>query len=428
MQVVLVLALVALNAAFAGTEMALVSLRESQVRRLARTSHRGQALARLVREPNRYLGTVQIGITLAGFLASATAAVSLAEPLVGPLGFLGSAAAPAAIVLVTTMLTLVTLALGELAPKRVAMQQAERWALIAARPLNLLATVSRPAVWLLSRTANVAVRIAGSDPDTARAEVGTEEIRDMIAAKVGFTAQQRTVISGAFEIADRTLREIVVPRRDVVALPADLSAGDGVQRLVACAHSRAPVTGPLGLDDVLGIVQLRDLVHAEGPVGGHTRPALLLPETLRVSEALREMRHQHQQFALVIDELGEVDGIVTLEDLVEEIVGDIYDEADHDVQAVVHEPNNTMLVSGAFPIHDLPNIGVDLDDPGDQHHGGFVTLAGLILARLGHIPTRPGERVDIGRHTAEVIDVAGHAITRVRIHPNPDPGGRPTES
>jgi putative hemolysin len=366
---------------------------------------------------------VQIGITLAGFLASAAAAVSLAEPLVGHLGFLGSMAEPAAILAVTAVLSFATLVLGELAPKRIAMQHAERWALLAAYPLNALATVSRPAVWLLGQATNLVVRVVGADPHAGRSEVTTEEIREMVATQTGFTAEQRTIISGAFEIAERVLREIVIPRRDVLTLPADLPAGEGLNRLVTHGHSRAPVTGPVGLDDVTGVVHLRDLVHADGTVATAARPAQYLPETLRVSDALRQMRHQRQQFALVVDETGAVEGIVTMEDLVEEIIGEIYDESDRDVQAVVHERTGSMLVAGTFPLHDLPDIGIDLDDTGDLDDRGSVTIAGLLLARLGHIPTEPGERVDLGRYTAEVTEITRHAITQVRLHPNEHPTG-----
>jgi putative hemolysin len=423
-QVALVVVLVLVNAAFAGSEMALVSLRDTQVRRLARASATGRVLESLARQPNRFLATVQIGITLAGFLASAVAAVSLAEPFFGPLGFLGSAAEPVAIVIVTAVLTMVTLVLGELAPKRVAMQRAERWALLAARPLSILAALSRPVVWLLGAATDLAVRFAGADPRATRAEVTTEEIRDMIAAQGGFSAEQRTIIRGAFEIAERTLREVVVPRRDVVSLPAGLPARDGVRRLVGSGHSRAPVTGPAGLDDVAGVVHLRDLIGADGGVGTHARPAPLLPETLKVSDAMRQLRAQRQHLALVVDELGAIEGIVTLEDLVEEVVGEIYDETDRDVRAVVHEPGGVMLLTGTFPIHDLPDIGVELD-LGDQRDRGYVTVAGLLLARLGHVPSGPGDRVDLGPYTAEVVEVAGHAITRVRLRPHrrpPEPG------
>jgi putative hemolysin len=370
--------------------MALVSLRESQLQRLECTARGGPALTRLTRDPNRFLATIQIGITLAGFLASAAAAVSLAEPLVEPLAFLGSAAEPVAIVSVTLILTFITLVIGELAPKRVAMQRAEGWALLAARPLELLATVSRPAVWLLGKATDLVVRLTGGDPNLARDEVTTEEIRDMITAQGGFSPQQRTIISGAFEIAERTLREILVPRRAVSALPATLPAQEGLRQLVASGHSRAPVTGPVGLDDVVGVVHIRDLFHADGPVRELAHPATFLPETLKVSDAMRQMRLRRQQFAMVVDERGAIDGIVTMEDLVEEVVGEIYDETDRDLQAVVHEPDGTMLLPGTFPIHDLPDIGADLDG---LEGGDYTTAAGLVLARLGHVPTGPGETV-----------------------------------
>jgi putative hemolysin len=414
-QVALVVVLVLLNAGFAGSEMALISLRESQLQRLEQASRGGQILARLARDPNRFLATIQIGITLAGFLASAAAAVSLAQPLVEPLGFLGSAAEPVAIVLITIVLSFVTLVVGELAPKRIALQRAEGWALIAARPLTLLATLSRPVVWLLGKATDFVVRLVGADPGAGREEITTEEIRDIITAQRGLSAQQRTILSGAFEIADRTLREILVPRREVLSLPATMPARDARHRLVDSGHSRAPVTGDVGLDDVLGVVHLRDLVDADGPVGDHAREVLFLPETMRVSEALRQMRQQRQQLAIVVEERGAVDGIVALEDLIEEIVGEIYDETDRDLQAVVREDDGTMVIAGTFPIHDLPDIGIDVEELID---GDYATIAGLLLAQLGHIPEKPGETVDLGRYTAEVAEVTGHAITQVRLWRN----------
>ncbi|GAA2891500.1 membrane protein [Actinoplanes cyaneus] len=413
-QVVLVVVLVLLNAAFSGSEMALISLRESQLQRLERQSRTGRTLAKLARDPNRFLATIQIGITLAGFLASAAAAVSLAQPLIGPLGFLGTAAEPAAIVLVTIVLTFFTLVIGELAPKRVAMQRAEGWALTVARPLDVLATLSRPVVWFLGKATDLVVRMAGGDPDAAREEVSTEEIRDMVAQQQEFTPEQRTIISGAFEIADRTLREILVPRRDVLILPAVMKSGEALQLLVEGGHSRAPVTGPLGLDDVLGVVHLRDLIGSDGHVIDHMFTPLFLPETLKITDALRQLRSQRQQLALVVDERGAIDGIVTMEDLVEEVVGEIYDETDRDVQSVVREDDGAMLLPGTFPIHDLPDIGVDLEE---EDEGDYTTVAGLVLARLGHIPTAPGETVAIDGHTAEVVEVTGRAITRLRLRP-----------
>jgi len=415
-QIVLVLVLVLVNAAFSGSEMALVQLRESQVQRLERQSRRGRVLGRLTRDPNRFLATIQIGITLAGFLASAAAAVSLSQPLVEPLGFLGAAAQPTAIVLVTIVLTFVTLVLGELAPKRIAMQRTEGWALLIARPLDILSMISRPAVWLLGKATDLVVRLAGGDPKAQREEVTTEEIRDMVAAQQDFSVEQRTIISGAFEIADRILREILVPRRDVLSLPTGTKAHEALRMLIDGGHSRAPVVGPAGLDDVIGVVHLRDLVEATGPVDALARPGLFLPETLRVSDALRQVRAERQQLAMVVDERGAIDGIITMEDLVEEIVGEIYDETDRDVQAVVREPDGALLMPGSFPIHDLPDIGFDGTG---QEENDYTTVAGMVLAVLGHIPTEPGEIVELPEFTAEVVEVTGRAITRVRLRPVP---------
>ena len=417
-QIALVLVLVLVNAVFAVSEMALVSLRESQVSRLERTSRGGRVLARLSRDPNRFLATIQIGITLAGFLASAAAAVSLAQPLIGPLEFLGSAAEPVAIVLITIVLSFLTLVLGELAPKRIAMQRAESWALFVARPLDLISTVSRPLVWLLGKTTDLVVRLAGGDPDTGREEVSTEELRDMVAAQHGIPADQRMIISGAFEVADRVLREILVPRGQVFTLPAGTPAADGLRMIGASGQSRVPVVGPTGLDDVVGVVLMRDLIDATGTVADHAHPAVVLPESLKVTDAIRQLRQRRQQFAFVIDERGATDGIVTMEDLVEEIVGEIYDETDRDVQDVVHDPDGGMLLTGTYPIHDLPDIGVDVGADDDR---SYTTIAGLLLARLGHIPTAPGETVELPGYIAEVGEVTGRAITKVRLRPRQAP-------
>jgi putative hemolysin len=412
-QVALVLILVLVNAAFSGSEMALISLRESQLQRLEKTSRGGRVLAKLARDPNRFLSTIQIGITLAGFLASAAAATSLAAPLIEPLGFLGTAAEPVAILLVTILLTFVTLVIGELAPKRIAMQRAEGWALMAARPLDFLSTVSRPVIWLLGTTTNLLVRLTGGDPGAGREEVSTEEIRDMITAQRDFSPEQRTIISGAFDIVDRILREILVPRRDVLSIRADTPAHDALRTLITSGHSRAPVTGQMGLDDVVGMVHLRDLYDATGPVGDLASPAVFLPETLKVSDALRQLRTQHQQFALVVDERGAIDGIVTIEDLVEEIVGEIYDETDRDILSVIREADGAQLLPGGFPMHDLTDLGIELPDSDDD--GDYTTVAGLVLARLGHIPKEPGEVVRTTGHSFEVVEITGHAITKVRV-------------
>ncbi|MEU6726356.1 hemolysin family protein [Nonomuraea wenchangensis] len=416
-QLALVVVLVILNAVFAGSELALISLREGQLRRLEQRGQGGKVLARLARDPNQFLATIQLVITLSGFLASATAAVTLSEPLVPLLGFLGDAAGPIAIVLVTIVLTFLTLVFGELAPKRVAMQRAESWALLVARPLSLIATLSRPVVWALAKSTDLAVRLMGGDPDRHREEISPEEIRDLVATHRGFTPEQRLIISGAVEISDRVLREVLVSRREVFTLDAATPVEPARRLLAASGHSRAPVVGGRGLDEVTGIVNLRDLLTDEHAttVADVARPPLLLPDSLPVSDALRRFKAERQQFALVIDERGSVNGIVTLEDLLEEVVGEIYDETDRDVLAAVREADGGLLLTGTFPVHDLPDLDVHLEVRPD---GDYTTVAGLVLTLLGHVPTAPGESVEIGGWRFQVVAVERHAITQVRLIPS----------
>jgi putative hemolysin len=413
-QILLVLVLILVNGALSGSEMALISLRDSQIRRLERTSRGGRVLARLSNDPNRFLATIQIGITLAGFLASAFAATSLAQPLVKPLSFLGEAAEPVAIVIVTIVLAFVSLVLGELAPKRIAMQRAEGWATVAARPLDWLASASRPAVWLLGKSTDMIVRIAGVDPAAARAEISTEEIRELVVAQRGFTAQQRDIISGAFEITERVVREILIPRNDVTTLNADMPVEEALRLLADSGHTRAPVIGPGGLDDLIGVVHLRDLLTADGgtTAASRARPPLLLPETLPVADAMRQLRTQREQFALIVDEHGAIDGIITMEDLVEEVVGEIYDETDRDIQAVIREADDVFLVPGSFPIHDLPDLGINTEKITGPD---YTTVAGLILDRIGRIPTTTGETITLPGFTAEITQINGRAITQARL-------------
>jgi putative hemolysin len=409
----LVLLLVLINAAFAGSEVALISLREGQLRRLEREGEQGRLVARLARDPNQFLSTIQIGITLAGFLASAAAAVSLAEPLVPLLGFLGRAARPAAVVLVTLVLTYLTLVVGELAPKRIALQRPERWARRAARPLAVISTLTRPAVWLLSRSTDLLVRLAGADPRRQREEVTEEEVRDMIATGSVFRPEQRRILSEAIDIGERRLRDVLVPRRDVVAVPADASVAEAIGMLVDTTHGRAPVYRR-DLDDVLGLVTLQDLVGAEGPVASRVRPVVALPESMGVLDALRRLQAEREQLAIVLNEYGGTEGIVTVEDLLEELVGEIYDEFDPDSHGIHRQPDGSLILRGSFPVHDLADLGITLPE------GDYATLAGLVLDRMGRIPGK-GETVQVDGWRLEVLDVDHNAITQVRLMPLPDP-------
>jgi putative hemolysin len=408
----LVLLLVLINAAFAGSEVALISLREGQLRRLEREGEQGRLVARLARDPNQFLSTIQIGITLAGFLASAAAAVSLAEPLVPLLGFLGQAADPVAVVLVTMVLAYLTLVVGELAPKRIALQRPERWARRAARPLTVISILTRPAVWLLSRSTNLLVRLAGADPRRQREEVTEEEVRDMIATGSVFRPEQRRILAEAIEVGERRLRDVLVPRRDVVAIPADASVAEAIGLLLGTTHGRAPVYRG-DLDEVIGLVTLQDLVGAEGPVASRVRPVVALPESMTVLDALRRFQAEREQLAIVLNEYGGTEGIITLEDLLEELVGEIYDEFDPDSHGIHRQPDGSLVLPGSFPVHDLADLGISLPE------GDYATLAGLVLDRMGRIPGE-GEAVEVAGWRLEVLDVEAHAITQVRLVPLPN--------
>ena len=409
LEIGLVLLLVVINAAFAGSEVALISLREGQLRRLEREGEQGRLVARLARDPNQFLSTIQIGITLAGFLASAAAAVSLAQPLVPLLEGLGRAAEPVAVLLVTMVLTYLTLVVGELAPKRIALQRPELWARRAARPLAVVSALTRPAVWLLSKSTDVLVRLAGADPGRQREEVTEEEVRDMIVTGAVFRPEQRRILAETIELGERRLSDVLVPRRDVVAIPAEATVKEAIQTLLQSTHGRAPVYRG-DLDNVLGLVTLQDLVGVEGLAADCVRPILALPDSMDVLEALRRLQAARGQLAIVVDEYGGTAGIITVEDLLEELVGEIYDEFDPDFRGVKRRPDGSMVLPGSFPVHDLPDLGVSLPE------GSYATVAGLILERLGRIPSA-GDVVEFDRWRVEVLTMDRNAIGRVRLDP-----------
>ncbi|MDJ0959862.1 MAG: hemolysin family protein [Acidimicrobiia bacterium] len=408
LQLVIVAVLVVINGLFSGTEIALISLRQGQLARLEAESETGRIVGRLARDPNQFFATIQIGITLAGFLASAVAAIAIAEPLVEPLGFLGGAAEPVAVILVTGVLTFITLVAGELAPKRVAMQRAERWALLAARPLVGIGVLARPVVLLLSWSTNLVVRLVGGDPDQQREDVTQEELQELVTTQSVLRPDQRSIISGAFEISTRPLREIFVPRREVATLDADMSAAAGLRALAERGHSRAPVIEGDDLDSVIGVAHMRELI-ADGTVRDAARPAPMIPETVRVLDALNLLRAEREQMAIVIDEHGGAEGMVTVEDLLEEIVGEIYDETDVNVISARRMPDGSLVLPGTFPMHDLVDLGVELPS------GDYATVAGLMLDRLGRIPERVGESVVVEGWRLTVRSLQGRAIERVGL-------------
>ena len=431
--VALVLAFVVLGGLFAAAEMALVSLRPGQVSRLAQQGRRGRQAARLVEDPNRFLSAVQIGVTLAGFFSASVGAVTLAEPVADALvraGVPASFASSLALVAVTVVVAYVSLVLGELAPKRIALQRAESVARVAAVPVDALAKLARPLIWLLGRSSDLVVRLSGGDPRQGREVVTEEELRDLVAQNEELTLDERRLIAEVLNAGDRPIREVMIPRLDVSALQVDCTVPDAVRASVGLPYSRYPVVDG-GLDDVVGFVHLRDLLTAPDPgvrVGSLARPVLRLPDSRRALPAMAQMRREGAHLAVVVDEYGGSAGIVTLEDLIEELVGDITDEFD-----VGH---GEAAADDAGP-PDLPTERVEaqlrLDEFADctgviLPPGPYDTAAGWVVRELGRIP-EPGDAAELhderhGRVRLVVDRMRGRRVESLRLErvPEPDAG------
>jgi putative hemolysin len=246
-----------------------------------------------------------------------------------------------------------------------------------------------------------------------------------VSSHKGFTPHQQTMIVGALEVGDRVLREVLVPRREAFVLAAELDIPRARRALADSGHSRAPVAPRGSIDDVIGVIHLRELLDDDGRLADRVRQIPALPGNMRVPDALRELSMSRTQLALVVDEHGDIDGLVTVEDLVEEVVGEIYDETDKDIRSVQVAEDGSMILPGSFPVHDLVDIAIELPHRPD---GDYTTIAGLILAVLGRIPRSPGDVVTVDRWSFEVRAVRRRAITEVRVRPEPNAGVQPQEA
>jgi putative hemolysin len=384
----LILLLVAIQGIFVAAELALVSLRESQVRQLAHRGKRGQLVAKLTSNPNLFLSVAQVGVTLSGFLAAAFGADKLAGdlvPLLERLGLSSGVADTISLVLITMVISYVSIVVGELTAKRLALQRAEGVALALAPLVDFTARVARPVIWLLGVSTNVVVRVLGGDPTISREEVTNEEIRLMVSGSTSLGDEERRIVEDVFAAGERSLREVMVPRTEVDFLHGDLPVHRAVRELIKAPHSRYPVIGD-SADDVIGFVHVRDLLDPDlssrtTPVAEVARPVLSMPDTVRVLRALSDMRRNASHMAIVLDEYGGTAGIVTMEDLVEELVGDITDEYD-----VVAE--DRVGVSGDLVIDGLTTLEDFAEKTGlVLPEGPYDTLAGFFMARLGQLPS-----------------------------------------
>jgi putative hemolysin len=414
----IVLVFVLIGGMFAAAEIALVSLREGQVKALAERGKRGLRVAKLVSDPNRFLAAVQIGVTLMGFLSAAFGAATLSahasEALEG-LGLQPSVAGPLAFVGITLVISYVSLVLGELVPKRLALQRSEGIALLFASPLDRLASAFRPLIWLLGRTGDGLVRLLGGDPNANRESISGEELRDLVAAHESLGRDERALIDDVFSAGDRQVREVMLPRTEVEFLDGSMTVSRAARIAGASRHSRYPVVGESS-DDVVGFVHLRDLlVRPDGDraatVASVAREVKRLPGTKRVLAALSEMRREGHHMAIVVDEYGGTDGIVTLEDLIEEVIGEIHDEYDAVPGTVPSRPDELDGLCNLDEVREC--TGLALPD------GPYETLAGFVMAGLGTLPT-VGAEVEVGGWTLTVTELDGRRASRVRVVPPED--------
>jgi putative hemolysin len=416
--VALVLLFVLVGGVFAAAEMSLVSLRESQLRGLATRGRRGARVAHLADDPNRFLAAVQIGVTVAGFFSAAFGAATLADDLAPVLegwGMRPAAASTTALVGITLVIAYLSLVLGELVPKRLALQRAEGVAMLLAPPLDVLATLVRPVIWLLSVSTDLLVRLLGGDPNLGRDQITSEELRDLVTAHEEFGEEERRIVTDVFEAGERQIKEVMVPRTEVEFLPADMPVATAVRHAAQRPHSRYPVADG-SPDEVTGFVHVRDLLDPSLAdrvlrVDALSREVLFLPGTKPVLASLNEMRRTGSHLAIVVDEYGGTAGIVTLEDLVEELVGDIWDEYD--------EPGPA---DGAPRLGDVEGL-LNLDEFADQTglelpEGPYETVAGFVVARLGRLP-EVGASVDVDGHRLEVLALDGRRIATVRVTARP---------
>ncbi len=373
---------------FSAAEMALVTLRESQLTRLTAQGKRGRAIQSLTDNPNRFLSAVQVGVTLAGFLSSAFGSDSLAGRYLAPWlvarGLAASVASVLAVILVTAAISFFSIVLSELTAKRLAMQRPEEFALALAPLVGGIARIATPLIWLLDKSTNVMVRILGGDPEAGKDQVTEDELRSMVANADMLGDEERRIVDDVFDAGDRSLREVMVPRTEVEFLSGDLPAYKALRMVQDNQRSRYPVTDG-SPDQVVGFLHVRDLMNLDSPsrytpVKRLARPVLSLPQTVKVLRALTEMRRAAAHLAIVQDEYGGTAGIVTLEDLIEELIGEITDEYDVvDDTALRHEQ-----------VKDYEGL-ISLEDFADRSgyrvpEGPYDTLAGFVMARLGRVP------------------------------------------
>ena len=429
LEIGLILLAIMANGLFSGSEIALISARPARLAQLRKEGVRGAAVAlALKRDPEAFLATLQIAITLVGTLASAVGGAAAVEALTPwlralPMPGAGRWAEPVALGLVIMTITYASLVIGELVPKAMALRNPERAASLVAPAIQ---AVGRAAAWpsrMLTRSTRVVLTLLGQGEAPPAPLVSEEEIRYLVregAMQGVLERHESDLVDRVFRFTDTPVRAVMVPRNRVLALDIDTPAEAVLIRVAAFNRTRIPVIRG-SLDDVVGVVVIKDLLRAaaagKAPVLGELlHPPLFVPETARTSEVLRTLQRRHQNLALVVDEYGHTAGLVTVEDLIEEIVGEIRGEREpSELPYLRRLPDGSLLIDGAATVHDLRvAVGLPIEESPD-----YQTIAGFMLATLNTVP-QPGASVSRYGHTFTVEAMDGPRIAEVKVR-RPDP-------
>jgi putative hemolysin len=418
--ILIVVGLIVTGGLFVAAEIALISLRESQVKQLALRGKRGAIVAKLAANPNRLLGALQVGVTLTGFLSAALGAEKLGVyviPWLEDIGMQSNSAATASLIGVTLVIAYFSLVFGELVPKRLALFRTEQIALASAIFIDFVANLFRPIIWVLSHSTNLIVRLFGIDPKEQRTAISEEELLDLVAGHAALTDEERDIVEEVFNASERQVHEVMVPRTEVDFMDASLTVGKAIALAIEKAHSRYPVVRGSS-DEVIGFIHVRDLLdtslaNSNAKIQELARNIMYLPGTKAILPALTEMRKQRQHLAIVLDEYGGTDGIITLEDLVETLIGDIRDEYDSDELEISEESHTgDFEIDGLISLEDLQEeSGVELPE------GPYETAGGFVMHYLGRIPVEQ-DIVGVNGVRITVLSMEGKRAGRLLISRN----------
>lgn len=415
--IAIVVALIGLGALFVAAEIALISLRDSQVKQIAMRGKRGARVAQLAKNPNRFLAAAQIGVTLCGFLSAALGAEKIGTYLIPKLRDAGLSEGSAnliSLVGITLVIAYISLVFGELVPKRLALYKTESIALASAATIDRIAMVFRPLIWLLSHSTDLVVRLFGINSKSTKSQISEAELMDLVSGHSDLTEEERDIVEEVFNASDRLIHEVMVPRTEVDFLDASLPISQARKIAVDLAHSRYPVIRGTS-DEVIGFLHVRDLLNpklddSEITIIELVRSIQFLPGTKGVLPALTEMRAKRQHIAIVLDEYGGTDGIVTLENLVECLIGEIHDEYDsHEGDVETQPRTGDIEIDGLISLEELQETaGISLPE------GPYETVSGFIMHFLGRIAVEHDViRVNGARFT--ILSMSGKRVGQVLI-------------